>query len=554
MTQWAVEKVRSLSDKAWTEKALWAPLLSESYEYALPERNTYHNNGTGLPQGAATPKGTDRSSRRVFDSTLMNDATRLANRLQSELFPIGSQWANLTPGAFVPADQQGAARRDLHALQQVLFAAIALSNFDLAIAEWLLELVVAGTACMLVQKGDDDDPVVYQAVPQSHVAFREGAFGRIDMISRKHKMRVSLIRQYWDDAKTADLVQKGTTAAEDLDPEVDLLDVTYWDNEDKIWRYEVLASGGPLAKGDNKRIVERTMLVNRWVIARWMKAPGEAQGRSLVQQALPDARVLSAVKNYLLRQAALAIGGVFLVRNNGVVNANNIRIFPGATIPVQSTGGTAGASVAPLQVGGDIQLAQLVIEDLVGSIHKIMLNNGIPDTKDGIRSATEFIERMKDLQQSLGAPFARVLKEGIVPMLEATFAVLGELNAVPVPEGGKIKLNSGQISLKFTSPLVQGQNTRDVEQLVQAAGVTKEIAGEQAVGVAFKVEDVGAWVGAKMGVDPALMRTPDERTKLQQQAGMMMAAQQNGGVMPNVAGQVPPQAANAGAPPMAQAA
>lgn len=544
MSQWAVEKVRSLSDRAWTDKAQWASLLAESYEYALPERNTYHNNGTGTPQGKSATPGVDKSSRRVFDSTLMNDATRLANRLQSELFPIGAQWANLTPGAFVPADQQSNARRDLHALQQVLFAAIALSNFDLSIAEWLLELVVAGTACMLVQKGDDDDPVVYQAVPQSHVAFREGAFGRIDMISRKHKMRVSLISQYWDDAKIEGLVQKGTTAAEDLDPEVDLLDVTYWDNEEKIWRYEVLASGGPLKKGDNQRIVERTMLVNRWVIARWSKAPGEAQGRSLVQQALPDARVLSAVKNYLLRQAALAIGGVFLVRNNGVVNANNIRIFPGATIPVQSTGGTAGASVAPLSVGGDIQLAQLVIEDLVSSIHKIMLNNGIPDTKDGIRSATEFIERMKDLQQSLGSPFARVLKEGIVPMLEATFAVLGELNAVPVPEGGKIKLNSGQISLKFTSPLVQGQNTRDVETLAQAAGLTKEIAGEQAVGVAFKVEDIGAWIGAKMGVDPTLMRDEKERQTLQQQAGAMMAAQQNGGVMPGAAGQVPPQASN----------
>lgn len=554
MASWAVEKVKGLSDKAWTEKALWAPLLSESYEYALPERNTYHNNGTGLPQGASTPKGSDKSSRRVFDSTLMNDATRLANRLQSELFPIGSQWANLTPGAFVPPDQQSAARRDLHALQQVLFAAIALSNFDLAIAEWLLELVVAGTACMLVQKGDDDDPIVYQAVPQSHVAFREGAFGRIDLISRKHKMRISLIKQYWEDAKTDELT-KPAASDKDQDPEVDLIDVTYWDATDRIWRYEVLVTSGVVKQGESQRIVERTMLVNKWVIARWMKAPGEAQGRSLVQQALPDARVLSAVKNYLLRQAALAIGGVFLVRNNGVVNANNIRIFPGATIPVQSTGGTAGASVAPLQVGGDIQLAQLVIEDLVSSIHKIMLNNGIPDTKDGIRSATEFIERMKDLQQSLGSPFARVLKEGIVPMLEATFAVLGELDAVPVPEGGKIKLNSGQISLKFTSPLVQGQNTRDVEILAQAAGLTKELAGEQAVGVAFKVEDIGAWIGAKMGVDPALVRDPKERETLQKQAGAMMAAQQNGGVMPGAVGSVPAQApANQGGAPMALAA
>lgn len=553
MAIWAVEKTKGLAEKAWTEKALWAPLLSESYEYALPDRNTYHNNGTGHPQGSAGSKGTDRSSRRVFDSTLMNDAVKLANRLQSELFPIGHQWANLAPGAFVPKQVQQKARADLHALQQVLFAAIMLSNFDLAIAEWLLELVIAGTAVMVVQKGDDDNPVVFQAVPQSFVAFREGAFGRIDLMARKHRMRVSLIKSYWDDATIEGLVPPGASI-ENQDPEVDLLDVNYYDHEDKVWRNDVIAVGKTGAK-EGARIVERESVVNRWVIARWTKAPGEAQGRSLVQQALPDARVLSAVKNYLLRQAALAIGGVFLVRNNGVVNANNVRIFPGATIPVQSTGGTAGASIAPLQVGGDIQLAQLVIEDLVNSIHKTMLNNGIPDTSQGIRSATEFIERMKDLQQSLGAPFARVLKEGIVPMLEAVFAVLGEQDVVPVPENGKIKLNSGQISLKFTSPLVQGQNLRDVEAVSQSMGLTKELAGEQAVGVAFKVEDLGEWLASKLGADPALVRDAAQRETLQKQAGVMMAAQANGGVMPGAGGgqTVPAQPANSAAP-MAQAA
>jgi hypothetical protein len=528
MARWDAEKVCSLSDQAWTEKAHWRTLLGECYDFALPDRNPYTFNGTGQPQGAAGTKGQDKSSRKVFDSTLMTDATRLANRIQSELFPIGNQWASLVPGAFVQEGQREQARSELHNLQEVLFAAISLSNFDLSIAEFLLELVVAGTACMLVQRGDDADPVIFQTVPQSHVALREGAFGRIDMISRKHKMRRSLIAAHWHDAKVADLEDDGD---KDEDPECDLVDVCYFERKDALWYYDVIVLNHGKT-GNRKRVVERQFKVNPWVIARWSKAAGEVQGRSLVSLALPDARVLSAVKSYLLKQAALAIGGVFLVRNDAVINANKVRIFPGATIPVRSTGGPAGASVAPLQVGGDIQLAQIMLEDLVNSIHKIMLNNGIPEIGDGVRSATEFIERMKDLQQSLGAPFSRVLKEGIVPMMEAAIMILGQMNVIPLPASGKIKLNNGEISVKFASPLVQGQNVREVEALTNAAGVTQQIAGEDAVKLAFKIEDVGAWVAEKLGVVPALVRTAQEREDLQKMAGELAA--QNASGIPSV--------------------
>lgn len=530
MARWSVEKVEDLSAKAWTDKAHWNTLLGECYDFALPDRNPYTHNGTGLPQGAGAPKGQDKTSRKVFDSTLMTDAIRLSNKLQTDLFPIGSQWATLVPGAFVQDAMKQQARAELFSLQEVLFAAISLSNFDLSIAEFLLELVVAGTACMLVQRGDDADPIIFQTVSQSFVALREGAFGRIDMISRKHKMRLSLIKAHWADADTAGMEQTGSNDETD-DPECDLIDVCYYDREGGVWWYDVIVTNHRKG-GEHKRVVERQFKVCPWVIARWSKAAGEVQGRSLVSLALPDARVLSAVKSYILKQAALAIGGVFLVRNDGVVNANNVRIFPGATIPVRATGGTTGASIQPLQVGGDVQLAQLVIEDLVTSIHKVMLNNGIPEIKDGVRSATEFIERMKDLQQSLGAPFARVLKEGIIPMLEAAIMILGEMGVIPLPESGKIKLNNGEISVKFASPLVQGQNLREVEALSQAAGVTAQIAGDEGVKLAFKVEDIGAWVGEKLGVVPALVRNAQERTTLQQQAAVL--ATQNGGAIPGV--------------------
>ena len=552
MARFATKLVCEISEKAWSAKGNWDRILAECFEHACPDRNPYYDNGTGQPTGSSVPKGQDKSSKRVYDSTLMSDAEELRNKLQSELFSIGSEWASLKPGPFVDQSQQDKARQDLHRLQKTMFAAIQFSNFDLSISEWLLELVVAGTACMLTQKGNEQHPIVYQAVPQSHVALREGAFGFIDAICRKHKMRHSLIKQTWTDAKEVSAEDIQASDSKDDDPELDLIEVTYLDHLDMIWRYDVIILGGNTnAKLDKRRIVERDFKVNPWSIARWSKAAGEVQGRSIVMSALPDARVLSAVKKYLLQQAALSIGGVFLVRNDGVINANSIRIFPGATIPVQSTGGgNAGASISPLEVGGRLDMTQILLQDLVQSIHKIMLNDGIPDIKDGIRTATEWIERLKKLQQSVGAPFARVLKEGVVPMLESTLQVLGEFGVVQLPEAGVIKLNSGQIAVTFSSPLVQQQSLREVEAVVNASNITRQIVGvqggDQAVALAYKIEDAGAWVGQKVGVVPSLIRSEAERKQLQEQAGAAAAAQAaNENTPPQVGGQggVTPQLA-----------
>lgn len=546
MARLKIATVKEASDKAWAQKSHFDTLIKEAFEYALPDQNTYHSNGTGKPQGSSGQKGKDKTSRKVFDSTLQNDAIKITNRIQYELFPIGHQWASFKPGAFVDPEQQERAQHELHALQQVIFTSISFSNFDLSISEWLLELVVAGTACMIVVPGDEDNPVVYQAVSQSHVALREGAMGKIDLISRMHKMRISLVLQTWPDAKFS-------ITDEELkdDGEIDLIDVCYYDAKDRDWKYDVIVTAGLKSKKE-VRIVKREHKICPWIIARWNKAAEEVQGRSLVMQALPDARVLSAIKSYLLRQAALSIGGVFMVKNDGVINANNVRVFPGATIPVRTTGGPSGASIQPLSVGGDVNLADLVIRDLVNSIHQIMMNDGMPDVSEGVRTATELVERMKELQQSLGAPFARILKEGIVPMLEATIAVLAEKGVIPIEAGRKIKLNNGEIDVKFASPLVQGQSIREVEAARNAMQITKESAGDEAVGLNFKIEDFGAWVGAKLGVVPELIRTSQERQKLQEQAGQIQAAQQTGQPPVGGAGGVMPQQQQlAEAPPLA---
>src|SRR5690606_6844324 len=127
----------------------------ECYDFALPDRNPYYGNGSGKPMGSGAVQGMDKSSPRVFDSTLQNAATKLSNRLQYDLLPMGQQWADLVPGPFVDPAMKQNANAELKNIQNMLFAAIQLSNFDLSIAEWLLELVVAGTAVMVCTRGGD---------------------------------------------------------------------------------------------------------------------------------------------------------------------------------------------------------------------------------------------------------------------------------------------------------------------------------------------------------------------------------------------------------------
>ena len=472
----------------------------------------------------------------------MSDATKLANRIQKELFGIGSQWANVEPGPFVDRKVRDKVKSDLRNLQELIFTAIGLSNFDLSIAEVLIDTVVAGLGCMLVQRGNDQHPIIYQSVSQAHVAVRDGPFGFVDAVSQRHSMKRSTINSWWPDAKLPPHME----GKEDDDPEVTLISVTYYHVDDAVWYYDVIATGGLKdANGAEKlRITERQYAVSPWVLFRWSKSPGEAQGRSLVMEALPDARVLSAVKEYMLRQAALSIYGVFLIRNDGVVNPNNVRIYPGARIPVRSTGGSNGASVEPLRVGGDMQLANMVIEDLTNSIHRIMLNTGIPEIRDGVRTATEWIERLNDLQQSLGAPFARILKEGATAILEATTQVLAEIGVLQLSDRGFVKFNSGEIKVKFTSPLVNQQAMAEVEALVQAAEITRGIAGEQGYMLTYKVEGIGKFIADKLGVHPELLRSVDEKQKIQAVVGQLAAMQAQQAANQNVA--VQPQQGQGG--------
>ena len=519
MARRAVEVELKEAAAAWTDKRNWEPLHRQVYEFALPQRNPYYSGDASV-----RPTGGQSKQDRVFDATLANATVKLANRLQSELCRPGTKWAKFTLGKLLEGKVPPEAVSDLERIEEAVFAAMHISSFDTAINEWFLNLACPGTAVMGVLEGGGQMPVDYVCIPEAQCAFREGPNGQIWGVYRKHRMMVALIKDTWTEAKVPAKLLEQTKDEPDADVELD--ECLYFDRLDNRWWYSVIwKDGGTDAKG-GERLVERFYVDGYWVVARWLKAPGETHGRGPAIQALPDAKTLNKLKELLLMNASLAVKGVWLVRNDSVISPGTVTVRPGAHIPVRNI----DQAMKRLDVYSDLQLAQLIVEDLVSSINQAMLNKSLPPETGAVRSATEIVQRLKELQQDLGAPLGRIITEGLMMIMRLTLGVLGRAGVIPLaPNGQTLPLDGANIKLELRSPLVQTQNLADVEATVQWLEIQKGLLPDEAYMLGTKVEDVAEYLAKKLGVTKELYRSQGERVAFQQVMAGVLNQQMGGG-------------------------
>lgn len=269
----SVDEILRRSEKAQRDKDLFENLYTDAYEFALPQRQLY-----GYYDGNS--KGAKKMSR-VFDSTAINSTQRFANRLQSGIFPPQRKWCRLEPGTDVPTEQRDQAQAIMDVYMEKMFAVIKQSNFDIAIGEFLLDLAV-GTACMMVQPGDDISPINFTPVPMFLVAYEEGANGTVDKVYRRMRMKAEAIQQQWKDAIFSDHLQQMFDSKPTDD--VDLLEATIYDPERGDWCYHVIEAKS------KEEIVYRRMLSSPWVISRYPRLLAKSMAVARCSQQCPTSR------------------------------------------------------------------------------------------------------------------------------------------------------------------------------------------------------------------------------------------------------------------------
>ena len=136
------------------------------------------------------------------------------------------------------------------------------------------------------------------------------------------------------------------------------------------------------------------------------------------------------------------------------------------------------------------------------------------------RSATEVVERMKELAQNLGSAFGRLINETMIPMVARVLQVMDERGLIDMP----LKVNGLEIKVSPVAPLAMAQNMEEINNIMQFMQITATMGGEGQLAV--KTGELIDYIGDKLGIPSAVRNTAAERGFLMEQQQQMMMQQQ----------------------------
>lgn len=468
--------------RALERRAPWEGHWQECYEFALPMRSSAVS-----PQ----PPGRRRMER-LFDGTALDAVDQLSASLVAHITPPSGRWFALVPGPSTSEQDKPALAAELDRSTSILLSHFDRSNFAVEVHQCYLDLVTAGTASLLFEEASPGEGAAFSftAVPLSQLALEEGTTGRLDTSFRKSHLSVShFVERFPEMRGSAFVVQK---QQEGPSSQIGVLEAVIRDASG--YEFVALLDGPEAVTGSSAVLGRGRFASSPFINFRWLKAPGEIYGRSPVMKALPDIKTANKVVELVLKNASIAVTGIWQAEDDGILNPATIRLAPGTIIP--KAVGSAG--LTPLAVPGRFDVSELVLDQLRERIRKALFVDQLGQIRGPRMTATEVLERTAEIARALGATFGRLQTEFISPLVRRAATILtrrGEIANLPID--GHI------VSLDFRSPLSRYQSQQDAQNTMLWLSAVREL-GPQAQGIVDPMA-TARWLARAMGVPGELL-------------------------------------------------
>lgn len=483
-------------------KLMWHSLLSDAYDYTLPQRNTFDHQRQG-----------QRKNRHIFDSTACQGARGFSNVMQFLLTPSWKEFSKITAGELIAMNRDDedviAINKQLQDITDIHFEHLNHSNFHNEIAASYLDLSVGTGAVMcnwLEDRSTGLGNFVYKSIPLRNLVLEEGPQGSVENVWRHMKVTVEHAKRLWPGFSTKQ--QEDSQSEKQANQRKEFKEAVLFDPETSNYHQVVVDQDFDV------RFEKNLGPSNPWIVFRFNVNPDEVYGRGPGIDLLPDIRTLNKIVEFTLRNAALSVSNIYTQMGGQEASFNpfTVNLQPNMIIPVQSND-NRNPTLKALERSGDINFADLLVREYRDMIKKGYLNSLV--TPDGpVRSATEISIERNDLVQQHGAEFGRLETELIEKLISRNIHLLVENNVIP-----PMKIDGRAITLKHTSPVARAQDLEELLSLqnsmatIAQAGLTP-----QDIAPSVKVEDLPAWIHTKNGGDPNLLRTPEEKIEFQQKA------------------------------------
>ncbi len=441
----ALEPLRQPHEAGW----------AECFDFSFPER-AQGLNGTDL-----TPQSAQSKKNRILDDTAADSARILSSGIVSGTTPANSIWFGLDAGQ--ETDDE---KRWLDNAARAIFENIHQSNFDAAAFECAVDLTAAGWFVLYIDEAKEGGYHFEQwPLGQCFVsASRIG--GLVDTISRKVEMTVEqVVSEYGLDSVSHQVAE--AYRAEKFDDKVQVIH--------QIYPRQLYAVGGKRAKNlpfasCHVEVATQHLLRESGyhefpcVVPRWMLIPGSAYATGPMSNALGSIRTINDIKALELSALDVAVAGMWIAEDDGVLNPRAVKLGPRKIIIANSVD-----SMKELRSGSNFQVSFTAEERLQAGIRKILLADQLQPQEGPAMTATEVHVRVQLIRQLLGPIYGRLQAEYLQPLVQRCFGLAyraGILGAAPET------LQDRTYTVKYISPLARAQKMEEVtaiDQYVQGA-------------------------------------------------------------------------------------
>lgn len=473
------------------------PVWAECYEFTAPER------GVGLSGDESYDAATEQAKRaRVLTSVPADSAENLAANLVSGTVPSNSRWFDLSVDG---ADDDG--KRWLSDAADTLFANIHAANFDAEVFDGMQDIVDAGWFVLYIDQDPDKGGYWFEvwALAQCYIDSSTPG-GRVDTIYRRFKLTASQAVAKFNKAGDR-LSQKLRDAARDK-PDTLFEFCTAIEPNSMHVVGAVLAKNLPFSSTTVEVAEKSTVRESGYhefpcAVPRWSRIPGSPYATGPVAKAMPDIRMLNKLRLNEAMATDLAVAGMWIAEDDGVLNPKTIKVGPRKVIVANSVD-----SMKPLLTGSDFKVAWTKAEDLERQIRKKLMADQLQPQDGPAMTATEVHVRVSLIRQLLGPVFGRMQAEFLQPMIERCFGLAyraGILGAAPETLAGQA------FRVKYISPMARSQK---LEEVTAVERYSMYVEARVAAGAAeardlIDIDEASRVVGDGLGVPQRII--PDKR-------------------------------------------
>ncbi len=151
-----------------------------------------------------------------------------------------------------------------------------------------------------------------------------------------------------------------------------------------------------------------------------------------------------------------------------------------------------------------------------------MFDEPLYSQSDAVRSPTEIADRRAVHNRDLGGVFGRQTMETVRPIVQRAIEILFDAGQLP----RDVNIDQLLYKIKIVSPMADQMQALEVKATVDWLSMIGQMAGQEAMMLAVRLEKTLPDIGRKMGVPEQYIATKEDMKQITQLVAQMLAAQQ----------------------------